>query len=360
MIHSHCIRWIRAGSTCALVTLVLAAIPALAATYEVEQLGVPRFVSTNYIDLARVTQLTRFRSSAGHDYADGFETCRSMKHYFMAPDATTTIVAPVAGTVTNVFDEWSGTQVQITAASQPAFTFVIFHVKLGKPLRIGESVAEGQLLGTHSGLETFSDIAVRVETTAGMRLVSYFSTLTDTAFAPFQARGIATREQLIITRAERDAAPYRCSGDKFTGLATPADMDYVSLSGNAPPTASLLINGPLSSQTLGLSVTPPELVRTQNGTLFIAALFPVERGGTLYFLAASGAWIPYTGCASAPGYRQGTLQAAMGATLIAAPTDLTKHRGVVVYAGYGIGSTWAAACNNMLQSRSYAAVYTVQ
>jgi hypothetical protein len=326
----------------------------------VEQLGVPRFVNTNYIDLTKIAQLTKFRSSAGHDYADNFETCRSMKHYFIAPDETTAIVAPVAGTVTNVFAEWSGTQVQITAADQPAFTFVLFHVNLGKPLSVGEFVAEGQILGTHSGLETYSDIAVRVDTAAGMRLVSYFATLTDTAFAPFQARGIASREQMIFTREERDAAPYRCSGENFTSLAAPADMDYVSLTGNAPPTAALLIEGPLTSRTLALSVSPPATVRTQTGTLFVAALFPIERGGTLYFLAASGAWVPFTGCASAPGYRQGQLQAGLGATVLATPTDLTKHKGVAVYAGYGVGSTWMAACNNMLQSRSYAAVYTVQ
>lgn len=232
--------WHSVGRFCSLLSLVLCAAPLLAASYNLELLGVPRFVNVNYIDLGKITQLTKFRSSAGHDYADGFETCRSMKHYFMAPDASTAVTAPVAGTVTNVFDEWSGTQVQITATQQDAFTFVIFHVNLRAPLRIGDSVTEGQLLGTHSGLETFSDIAVRVDTPTGMRLV------------------------------------------------------------------------------------------------------------------------PYSGCTSIPAYRQGQLQENMGVTVIGTPTDLTKYRGVVLYAGYGIGSTWVAACNNMLQSRSYAAIYTVQ
>ena len=133
-------------------------------TYDLDALGVPKFVRVNYSDLAKISQISKFRSSAGHDYSDSVEKCRSMKHYFMTPDATAAISAPVAGTVTRLDDDFVGKQVWITSDLQPAFTFIIFHINLAKPLVLGERIAEGQNLGTHIGRQTFSDIAVGVNT----------------------------------------------------------------------------------------------------------------------------------------------------------------------------------------------------
>ncbi len=128
------------------------------ALYDLDRLGVPRFVDRPYIDLTHVVQLSRFRSSAGHDYSDDREHCRSMKHYFIAPDASTSIVAPVAGTVTTLRADFVGTQVVISSDLYPDFSFIIFHVALAKPLVLGEHVALGQVLGTHVGRQTWSDI----------------------------------------------------------------------------------------------------------------------------------------------------------------------------------------------------------
>ncbi len=343
-----------------LLLLVLLPLAASAASYDVETLGVPRFVNTNYIDAAKIFALSRFRSSAGHDYSDGFETCRSMKHYFMYPDATTVITAPVSGTITRIFDEWAGTQVQITSALQPAFTFIIFHIALARPLLVGDSVQEAQILGNHIGTQTYSDIAVQVNTPAGLRLISYFETLTDTAFAPFMARGISNPAQLIISRQERDAAPYHCSGEQFTNLPGQPDIEYVTLNGSVPPTAASTVSGPISNQTILLAVTPPTNVQGLVGSLFIAALFPASRGGAIYFLTPTGAWVLFSGCSTAPAYSQSKLYANMGATVIGTPANLTPYQGVVLYAGYGIGTTWQTACNNMLLNKSYSPGYSVQ
>ncbi len=65
-------------------------------TYDVDANGVPRFVDTSYIDLDGLTRISLFRSHDGHDYSDGVETCRSMKHYFKVPTSATVIRAPVA------------------------------------------------------------------------------------------------------------------------------------------------------------------------------------------------------------------------------------------------------------------------
>lgn len=184
--------------------------------YNLDALGVPKFVNTNYIDLSKTTQISRFRSSAGHDYSDDIESCRSMKHYFAVPDATTAIVSPVTGTITRILPEWAGSQIQIQSDAQPSFTFILFHVATASTFTIGEKVTEGQSLGTHIGTQTSSDIAVEVDATDGRRFVSYFDVLNDTAFAPYIARGITSRSQLIIAKSERDAAPLTCTGEAFT------------------------------------------------------------------------------------------------------------------------------------------------
>lgn len=218
--------------------------------YDLDALGVPEFVRINYIDVSKISQISKFRSSAGHDYHDDVETCRSMKHYFIAPDATTAIVSPVAGTVSRLANDFAGVQVQITSDLQPGFIFILFHVNLAKPLAVGDWIAEGQVLGTHIGTQTFSDIAVAVNTPKNYRLVSYFDTLTDTAFAAFQARGISSREQMQFSRAQRDADPYRCNGETFAGLRVDPKTEYVNLSGyqgiaypDIPYTMSLLDAG---------------------------------------------------------------------------------------------------------------------
>ena len=339
---------------------ILAAATVTAATYDVEKLGVPRFVSTNYIDVSKIFAISKFRSGTGHNYSDDFERCRSMKHYFMYPNASAVIQAPVSGTITRIFDEWAGTQVQITSAVQPAFTFILFHVALAKPLAMGDHVQEGQVLGTHVGMQTFSDIAVGVNVPGGYRLVSYFETLTDTGFAPFKARGITDIGQLVIPRAERDAAPFQCNGENFTKVGAQTDSEYVNLNGSMPPTAIVSVNGPVDHQRISALVSPPDNVYGIIGSLFVAAVLPQHRGGTIYFLRSSGAWVPFTGCSNAPAYQQGQLFTNMGVFVIGTPTDLRPYQGVSVYAGYGLGYTWETACNNMLLNTSFTRIYTLQ
>ena len=198
--------------------------PRGAASYDLDALGVPRFVAVNYIDLTQkdladnfiINKVSRFRSSDGHDYPDQFETCRSMKHYFKVPDASTAIYSPVAGVITTIREEGmvgSGFQVHIRSTAQPAFTFMIFHVDPTATLAVGDKVAEGFRLGNHIGDMTYSDIAVGVITPAGYRLISYFETLTNDALKQFTDRRPTFLADVIITKAERDAAPLMCASE---------------------------------------------------------------------------------------------------------------------------------------------------
>jgi hypothetical protein len=216
------------------------------ATYDYFALGAPKFVKTDYIDLNKVTEISKFRSYAGHDYSDfiefgsadaykfaGYgpiESCRNMKHYYVPPDDNTVIRAPVSGVISRIFEEELGTQIHITSDVQPAFTFAIFHVVTPAKVEVGMRVEEGQVLGHHWGQQTFSDMAVMVHTPKGYHLISYFETMTDDLFATYQARGIATREQMSISKETVDADLNRCS--EFSSDPTVA-ANFVSLTGGA-------------------------------------------------------------------------------------------------------------------------------
>jgi hypothetical protein len=48
-------------------------------TYDLNSNGIPRFVQADYIELAKIGQISRFRSGVGHEYSDAIEFCRSMQ-----------------------------------------------------------------------------------------------------------------------------------------------------------------------------------------------------------------------------------------------------------------------------------------
>ncbi|MGB8658157.1 MAG: hypothetical protein WCE90_10300 [Candidatus Zixiibacteriota bacterium] len=187
--------------------------------YDVDADGIPKFTEVDYIELDKIYSISKFRSSVGHSYSDNFESCRSMKHYFQAKDAVDwsaiKIFSPVQGTVFRMIEEWAGTQVQIQSTQYPAFCFIIFHINLAVPLEVGDVINAGQQLGTHIGSQTYSDIAVAVNTPGGWKLVSYFDVMTDWVFQGYQARGVSSREALIISKQARDADTLTCNGEAF-------------------------------------------------------------------------------------------------------------------------------------------------
>ncbi len=267
----------------ALLTLAALGAPAFAQangfTYDIQANGIPKFVNTVYIDLTKVTQISKFRSGAGHDYSDStqfgrdgyknppdnsIEACASMKHYFIAPDATTQIYAPVTGRVTRMFDEpIGGTQIQITSDEQPAFTFTMFHVELNRTFAEGDQLQAGENIGHHTGTQTWSDMAVFVRTPRGNHLISYFDTLTDEAFAVFQARGVESREQLQLTRDYRRAnLVFSCAG---IAKIVP-DSEYVNLTGG-PISQTISVAGSTNYATVRLSDAPARVTATASSGL---------------------------------------------------------------------------------------------
>jgi len=199
-------------------------------TFDVSQEALPRFAASNYIQLSAIDQISQFRSGIGHDYSDGFESCRSMKHYFRQyyQGLSIPIYSPVGGRIVSMLSEQTyGEQVWIQSDDYPAFFFGIFHVN-PEGLSIGQHLAAGEQMSTHIGDQTNSDIAVGVNDPQGWRLVSFFEVMTDEVFGEFAARGVASREEMIISASQRDSHPLICNGETFVG-ADPIPNTLITL-----------------------------------------------------------------------------------------------------------------------------------
>jgi hypothetical protein len=193
--------------------------------WDLEAQGIPRFITHNYIELANITRISRFRSGEGHDYSDDVEKCRSMKHYFVPRFATMDtstipVYSPISGDVFRLRQEWAGVQIEIQSADYPAFRPILFHVNATIPLSEGTKLAAGQRLGTHIGNQTSSDVAIAVDSTRGLRFVSWFDAITDELMASYTARGIESRDAAIISQSARDASPLTCNGEAFVNGGT--------------------------------------------------------------------------------------------------------------------------------------------
>jgi hypothetical protein len=186
--------------------------------------GPEQFISFDYIELDKIERISKFRSGIGHDYRDGAESCRSMKHYYQPKGSVDwsaiRIFSPVTGTVIRKEEEWAGTQLWIRPFDHPAYTIIIFHIALLKPLALNDTVTAGTQIGTHIGPQTMSDIAVGYSPRNNWTLISYAEILTDSIFSRYTARGVGSRSDLIISKAARDADPLNCSGETFGTAGT--------------------------------------------------------------------------------------------------------------------------------------------
>lgn len=242
----------------------------------------PELVSRDVTNLGFIEEISKFRSGAGHDFSydatfpfgstDSTEPPSSMKHYF-APyekhngdQSTVPVYAPVAGQITRVTNEGSGSavnkRVEIESSVDPNYTLVLFHIDLGTdyPQILNDWPAEfwpdhqeddtdystvivtpGDLLGYADMRDSHDfDVAVLFEDTDGSRYwISYFDIMPDSVFSAYTTRGVE-RSQLTISKADRFLVPVDWWGGRndedWVTLAEPVPLD----SWMAPVMASLL------------------------------------------------------------------------------------------------------------------------
>ena len=198
--------------------------------------GYPKFVKHNFIELDKIDRISKLRSGYGHDFSfRTSEECRSMKHYYWAkggyPQAnhnpkwmSIKYFAPVDGTIYDIqYSEHEyGKEAQFILSSdkQPSFRFYFFHVKLLETITENSKVKAGQQIGTIGHEEAHGEIAVTAETTEGHDLISFLQIVDDNIFTEYQKRGLQNREDIIITREERDANPLECDYSTEAGYFT--------------------------------------------------------------------------------------------------------------------------------------------
>ena len=204
--------------------------------------NVPKFITHDFIDLARVTTISKFRSGAGHDYSDPGEPCRSMKHYFQPGtripiDPATykpqepfiNIYSPVDGIITEIGDEGFrvGKQIHIAPVQNPEYTIRIFHtypvgIKRDSKVSAGQKIG---YIGDHQG----TDIAVEATSNFKHKNYSYFEAMTDEVFSNYITRGAKSRDDFIFSKEYRDAHPFSCNGEQFTHSKKEQPDDWVNL-----------------------------------------------------------------------------------------------------------------------------------
>ncbi len=161
-----------------------------------------------------------------------------MKHYFRFYShldwTQIPVFSPTDGVVAMLSPEVletgqpAGHQIWIVSEANPAYLIRIFHADPLPQLAVGDAVAAGAQIGTHSGSLTWSDISFEAITTGGMRNLSYMAALPPELFADFQARGATSPDDFILTPEYRAQNPIQCDGESFVGpsgiLGSPANF----------------------------------------------------------------------------------------------------------------------------------------
>jgi hypothetical protein len=209
-------------------------------TPKIDSLNLPKFVHHNFIELDKISKISKFRSGVGHDFSRGInetESCRSMKHYFEPVGIDETFwskyhegkisksdwpavkyFSPVSGKIVdmrpakNIFGEEEN-QFIIQSKEYPDIWFDFFHVITKEDIQVGSNVEEGEFLGTISAGNS-GEIAVSINPNSFEQLVSFFDVIDDKVFLEYKARGVESRQDFIISKDERDKNPLKCDDEE--------------------------------------------------------------------------------------------------------------------------------------------------
>ncbi len=222
--------------------------------------GTTEIITSAPFNPANIASITKFRSCAGHDFAEGsgdgqvtnkdpqYEKFSSMKHYVSpvkqnAGDATE-VFAPFDGVITRIATESGkqsngasyanpGNQIDLVPYANPSITFTFMHVygttfKAGDAVTAGQKVAYHEVQGTNVGHSSFDIAMGRSDIQAMMahasRKLSMMNYLTQSVSTQFDKVGL-TRENSVWSAAYRAANPCVLVGNLgfFQGPENPAD-----------------------------------------------------------------------------------------------------------------------------------------
>jgi hypothetical protein len=194
--------------------------------------NLPKFIQTNVVDPSLVTEISKFRSTAGHSNPGWPETCRSMKHYITVynpakqvqkdlnrsetPPANYAIdvFSPVDGRLSKSATGEGDDQLNIGVDGQRGWSIRLEHVHLLPSIgTMNTKVTAGEKIAIVWNNQNF-DLSVKYQYYRGDELFSYFEVLPDNLFATWQAAGATTTSEFIFTKEYRDAHPGTCLNDR--------------------------------------------------------------------------------------------------------------------------------------------------
>lgn len=215
----------------------------------------PKFIEAHVVSLDKVTMISKFRSGAGHDHSYGSnESCRSMKHYFYnlgggerllpkeqladpVEGKDRTIMSPVDGTIDRIDrgDRRLNDEITVIANAEPSIRIRLQHVTPLSAIKTGPVVA-GQPVGVAG--QSFDVVMERIVfPSMENQYISYFAAMPDSLFADYQAAGIKSRDDIIISRSQRDSRPLQCGANEqfVRNPQVSFDEDFVYLHGLTKP-----------------------------------------------------------------------------------------------------------------------------
>lgn len=222
--------------------------------------GITEIITSAPFNPANIVSITKFRSCAGHDFAEGsgdgqilnkdpqYEKFSSMKHYVTTVKQnagdTTEVFAPFDGVITRVGSESNkqsnggsyanaGNQIDLVPYANPSITFTFMHVygttfKPGDAVIAGQKVAYHEVQGLNVGHSSFDIVMSRADMQAMLarasRKLSMMNYLTQSVSTQFDKVGL-TRENSIWSAVYRTANPCVLVGNQgfFQGPENPAD-----------------------------------------------------------------------------------------------------------------------------------------
>ena len=201
-----------------------------------------KLITHNLVDPSRLSEVSKFRSEAGHDFGGRGEKCLSMKHYFVAtfdvakktelvqsggtinpPDGNNDIVinAPFDGYVTQVAkNKEAGFLIGLVPAKNKGVVLILDHVYgVKKGLHAGpipffpfltSTIKAGEPIAKINSNEGF-DVELRVGGVPWSdNWASYFTALTDQAAREWQLVKNVPLSDYIISKSYRQAHSLQC------------------------------------------------------------------------------------------------------------------------------------------------------
>ena len=225
---------------------------------DIDPTKVPQFIQADFIDVTKVSNVSKFRSGVGHDASDSVEHCSSMRHYFGFIDAPEIqaeegkdialekakflidTFSPVDGRVMGISGDLAkhGQQINIKPDNYPSIQVRIDNLNVDPSIHALSKLKAGQKIGESRGM---AEITISYNFPFGNRYnLSYFTLMPDSLFAKYQkaARWNITKDDFIITKEYRNVHPLECDKvdtEKFIPSAeTNTDYNYVFLNGFSP------------------------------------------------------------------------------------------------------------------------------